>query len=102
MRTMDVWDTLKALFEGRMQMIVVDLHRQIQSMKCGEDNNVRTHFNNITNLHEQLATMGKSIPNDKHVSILLSSIPSNYKATISAMSTTAALMNAALTPDTVI
>ena len=91
MRTMDVWDTLKALFEGRMQTIVVDLHRQIQSMKCREDNNVRTHFNNITNLHEQLATMGKSIPNDKYVSILLSSIPSNYKATISAMSTTAAL-----------
>ena len=99
---MDVWDALKALFEGRTQMIVVDLCRQIQSMKCGEDDNVRTHFDNITNLCEQLAVMGKSIPDDEYASILLGSIPSNYKATISAMSTTAALTNAALTPDTVI
>ena len=101
-RAMDVWDALKALFEGRTQMIVVDLRRQIQSMKCGEDDNVRTHFDNIANLREQLAAMGKSIPDDEYASILLGSIPSNYEATISAMSTTAALTNAALTPDTVI
>ena len=99
---MDVWDALKALFEGRTQMIVVDLRRQIQSMKCGEDDNVRTHFDNIANLREQLAAMGKSIPDDEYASILLGSIPSNYEATISAMSTTATLTNAALTPDTVI
>ena len=99
---MDVWDALKVLFEGRTQMIVVDLHRQIQSMKCGEDNNVCTHFDNIANLREQLAAMGKSIPNDEYVSILLGSIPSNYEATISTMSTTATLTNAALTLDTVI
>ena len=29
-RAKDVWDALKKLFEGRTQMIVVDLHRQIQ------------------------------------------------------------------------
>ena len=83
---MDVWDALKALFEGRTQMIVVDLRRQIQLMKCREDNNVRTHFDNITNLREQLAAMGKSIPDDEYASILLGSIPSNYEATISTMS----------------
>jgi hypothetical protein len=74
-RAKDVWDALKALFEGRTQMIVVDLRRQIQSLKCGEDDNVRTHFDNIANLCEQLAAMGKTIPDKEYASILLGSIP---------------------------
>jgi len=83
-------------------MIVVDLRRQLQSLKCGEDDNVRTHFDIITNLCKQLAAMGTTIPDDKYVSILLGSIPSTYEASTSAMSTTAALTNTALTPNNVI
>ena len=93
----DVWDALKALFEGRTQMIVVDLRRQIQSLKCGEDDNVCTHSDNIANLHKQLAVMGKTIPDDEYTSILLGSIPSNFEAVISFMST-----HVTLTPDMVI
>ena len=102
MRTKDVWDVLKALFEGRTQMIVVDLCRQIQSLKCGEDDNVRTHFDNIANLHKQLATMGKTIPDDEYALILLGSFPSNFESVISSMSTHVALTNTTLTPDMVI
>jgi hypothetical protein len=102
MHTKDVWDALKKLFEGQMQMIVVDLRRQIQLLKCGEDDNICTHFDNIANLHEQLTAMGKTIPDEEYTTILLGSIPSTYEATISAMSTTAALTNADLNPDTVI
>ena len=93
----DIWDALKALFEGRTQMIVVDLCRQIQLLKCGEDNNVCTHFDDIANLHKQLAAMGKTILDDEYASILLGSIPSNFEAVISSMST-----HVALTPDMVI
>ena len=46
-RAKDVWDALRALYEGRSQMVIVDLRRKIQSLKCGEDENVRTHFDNI-------------------------------------------------------
>ena len=102
MRTKDVWDVLKVLFEGRTQMIVVDLRRQIQSLKCGEDDNVRTHFDNIANLHKQLATMGKTIPDDEYALILLGSFPSNFESVISSMSTHVALTNTTLTPDMVI
>ena len=98
-RAKDVWDALRALFEGRTQMIVVDLRRQIQSLKCGEDDNVRTHFDNIANLREQLAAMGKTIPDDEYTSIVLGSIPSTFEAVITSMSTTAALMHVPLTSD---
>ena len=101
-RAMDVWDELRALFEGRTQMIVVDLRRQLQNLKCGDKDNVRTHFDNIANLREQLAAMGTTIPDNEYTSILLSSIPSTYDHNTSAMATTTALTNAALTPNMVI
>jgi hypothetical protein len=98
----DVWDALKALFEGCMQMIIVDLCRQIQTMKCGEDDNMCTHFNMVTNLCEQLAAMGKTIADNEYVSILLGSLPAAYNTATSAMATTASLTNTTLTPDNVI
>ncbi len=98
----DAWDALRALFEGRMQMIVVDLCWQLQTLKCREEDNVCTHFETIANLHKQLAAMGKSIPDEEYASILLGSLPTAYDATTSAMSTTASLTNTDLTPNTVI
>src|SRR6266404_2975019 len=98
----EVWDALKVLYEGCTQMIVVDLRRQIQSLKCREDDNVRTHFDTLANFCEQLAAMGTTIPDNKYTSILLGSIPSTYEASTFTMSTTATLTNTALTPNTVI
>src|SRR6266702_238326 len=98
----DAWDALRALFEGRVQMIVVDLCWQLQTLKCREEDNVCTHFETIANLHKQLAAMGKSIPDEEYASILLGSLPTAYDATTSAMSTTASLTNTDLTPNTVI
>ena len=95
-RAKDVWDALKALFEGRSQMIVVDLRRKLQSMKCGEDDNVRVHFDQIADIREQLASMGTSIPDSEYASILLGSIPTSYEPATSAMSTTAKLTNTVL------
>jgi hypothetical protein len=61
-RAKDVWDALKDLFEGRSQMIVVDLRRKLQALKCGEDEDVRAHFDQIADIREQLAAMGTTIP----------------------------------------
>ena len=101
MHAKDAWDTLKVLFKGRLQMITVDLCRKIQSLKCGEDENICTHLDNVANLCEQLATMGTTIPDNEYTSILLGSIPSSYKTMTSAMLTAAKLSNTALTPSIV-
>jgi hypothetical protein len=98
----DIWDAVKALLEGRTQMLVVDLRQRIQMLKCSEDDNVRTHFNTIANLRKQLAAMGKTIADKEYASILLSSLPSAYDATTSAMLTSASLTNTTLTANTVI
>jgi hypothetical protein len=98
----DAWDTLKVLFKGRSQMIVMDLRRKIQSLKCREDENIHTHLDNVANLREQLAVMGTAIPDSKYATILLSSIPSTYDTMTSAMLTAARLGNTTLTPSLVI
>jgi LTR polyprotein gag-polypeptide-like protein len=46
----DAWDTLKALFEGRMTMVLVQLSQQLQSTCCSDDNNVHEHFEKLANL----------------------------------------------------
>jgi hypothetical protein len=101
-RAKDVWDGLKTLYEGRSQMITVDLRRKIQSLKCEEDGNVRTHIKTVANLCEQLAAMGTSIPDNEYASILLGSIPASYEPQMAAMSTTAKLMGMPLTSSMVI
>ena len=46
----DVWDTLKALFEGQTQMVIMGTSQQLQQTKCSEENNVREHFDKLISL----------------------------------------------------
>ena len=85
----DVWDASKSLFEGRTSLITVDLSRRLSSMRCSEDESVREHFDKLTGIREQLAAMGKSILNDKFVSILMGSLPKSYKLTLSGIAAAA-------------
>jgi hypothetical protein len=101
-RAKDVWDALKDMFEGRSQMIVVDLRRKLQAMKCGEDEDICAHLSKIADIREQLAAMGTTIPDDKYASILLGSAPTSFESTTSSMNTTAKLTRTVLTPDLVI
>src|SRR5216684_3348812 len=74
----DVWDALKAMYEGRTIMVLVKLSQQLQSMRCGGDDNMRKHFDKLANLKEQLAAMGKSVPNSEYALILMGSLPMSY------------------------
>ena len=77
----DVWESLKKYFEERTKMTVVDLARRFRNKKCGEKENIHTHFEQLTNMHEQLAAMGKIIDDDDFTDILLASLPSSYEST---------------------
>ncbi len=101
-RAKDVWDSLKKYFEERTKMTVVDLARRFRNKKCGEKENVRTHFEQLANMREQLAAMGKVIDDDDFTDILLASLPPTYESTRSAINASARISGKTLTPDTVI
>ena len=92
----DVWDELKKLYEGYTTLILVDLGRQIQTTCCAEEDSVCDHFNYLSDLHEQLAAMSKSMPYSEFVLILMGSLPPSYQPTLSGIAAAAEL--SAMTP----
>jgi hypothetical protein len=46
----DVWKKLKQLYEGHTEMMMTDLSQRLGSTKCGEEDNVHTHFQTLGDL----------------------------------------------------
>ena len=97
-----VWDELKKTFEGRTRSLLVDLGRKLQNTKCGEDDDVRAHFEALANFRKQLAAMGQSISNNQYTNALLSSLPPSYDANISIITTNADMSSTTITSNTVV
>src|SRR5262245_24069294 len=49
----DVWDALVAHCQERSGMISVDLRRKMQELRCGEQENVRTHLEKLADMYER-------------------------------------------------
>jgi len=98
---MEIWNTLRGLYKGHTTMIVVDMTRKLQNMKCGEDDDVRAHFTKLNNMHDQISAMGKTFTDEEYASILLSSLPSCYASTTSGMNAAAYYSGQPTTPDLV-
>src|SRR6266702_3442495 len=94
----DVWDQLKKLFEGCTTLILVDLGRRLQTTHCAEEDSIREHFERLTDLRQQLAAMGKTVPDSEYASILMGSLPPSYQPTLSAISMAAEMSGTTPTP----
>jgi hypothetical protein len=46
----DVWKKLKQLYEGCTEMMMTNLSQRLGSTKCGEEDNVCTHFQTLSDL----------------------------------------------------
>ena len=91
-----LWDALKALYEGRTTMILVKLSQQLQSTRCGDEENVCEHFDKLANLREQLAAMGKSVADNEYASILMGSLPSTYASMLGSIAASAEMSGTAV------
>jgi hypothetical protein len=100
--TQEVWDALKALYEGRTVMILVNLSQQLQNTRCGEEDNVREHIDKLANLREQIAAMGKSVPENEYASILMGSLPTSYAGMLGSIAASAEMSGVAVSPAVVI
>ncbi len=98
----EVWDNLKALFEGKSRTILVDLGRKLQATHCGEDDDVQAHFSNLANLHDKLAVLGRTVGNDKYIMVLIGSLPPCYDSPIDALTSSCDINNKDITPSAVI
>src|SRR5487761_336488 len=95
----DAWDTLKRIYEDRSKALVADLIRRFRNKRCEEDESIRSHFEFLADLREQLAAMGKAVSDDDYTDTLLASLPASYDGPVSSMSASACLGTKALTSE---
>jgi hypothetical protein len=75
----EMWTEIQDIHQKRSRMITVDLGKQLQHAKLGEDEDTRTFFTRLNALREQLASMGKTYDDEEFSSILLGSLPAAYE-----------------------
>jgi LTR polyprotein gag-polypeptide-like protein len=80
----------------------MDLTNKLQFLKCSEGDNLCTHFLDLTNLCDQLLTMGKSFSNEDFATILLRSLLDSYKMQTSSIITLVDMTNTAILPALII
>ena len=97
-----MWDAMKALFEGQLQNLIIDLQQKLQQQKCEEAGNLHTHFNILVSQHKQLATMGQTITDDEFTMILLWYLLELYDANVSQIMTAVDIGGRSVMPKSVI
>jgi hypothetical protein len=94
-----VWEILKRVYEDRSKALVADVIRRFRNRRCEETESVRTHFEALADLREQLAAMGKAVDDADYTDTLLASLPASYDSTISSISASAKLGSKTLTAE---
>ena len=74
----------------------------MQSVKCGDSEDVRTHFEKLANTREWLASMGVSLSDTKYANTLIGSLPTVYDPTISSITAASKLTKKPINPEDVI
>ena len=80
------WTTLKKIYEEKTRGLATDLMQQFWNTKCGENDNICSHFEHMTNVREQLVAMGKAISDEDYTDILLTSLPPSYDQSCTSIS----------------
>ena len=95
----EAWNALKADFEKRSKMITIELCKQLHKTRCVETGNIRTHFDNIRTMREELASLGTALSEPDFSAIILGSLPKSYDQFISAVIATASVLKKDLDPE---
>ncbi|EIW54232.1 uncharacterized protein TRAVEDRAFT_92309, partial [Trametes versicolor FP-101664 SS1] len=94
-----IWEAIAAEFEKKSRMFTVNLWRRLQDLRCGEKDDVRTHFAKMRTIHEDLAAMGQPPSEDDFYAIILGSMPPSYEPYLSALSAAMRATDKLLSPD---
>ncbi|KZP05325.1 hypothetical protein FIBSPDRAFT_967392 [Athelia psychrophila] len=98
----DAWKLLKEDFEKRSRMYMVDLRRRLQDQRCKESGDVRTHFDIMCTMREDIAALGDDLTDDDFGAMLLGSLPRSYDNYLSAISATLSVLGKSLDPESFI
>jgi hypothetical protein len=81
----DTWEVLKCVFEECSKALVADLIQRFQNKHYDEDESIRSHFENLADLHKQLAAMGNAGTDEDYIDMLLASLLAFYNGAVSSI-----------------
>ena len=56
-----IWKALEDHYQKQSQMVAINLHRRIQNQRCGDKDDIVTHFAALRTMREDLAAMGQRL-----------------------------------------
>jgi hypothetical protein len=80
-------------------MFMVDLRRRLQDERCEDNGNIRTHFDTMHTMCEDLAALGDDLNDEDFGAMLLGSLPQSYDSYLSAVTAALSVLGTKLTPD---
>ncbi|KAG6327849.1 hypothetical protein ID866_11240 [Astraeus odoratus] len=96
----EIFGHLAKLFQKRSRVVAVEILRKMQNLRCREKDDVRSHFDKLRNLREQLASMDQAPTDDSFTAIVISSLPLSYQPQIGAVMALAKVTGMTITSST--
>jgi hypothetical protein len=84
--TKKVWDAVVKHHHQKSQLIIVELHCELQNEKCDEKADVCAYLAKLQQMHNNLTLMGEVLPDDRFQAIILGSLPASYDTFLTAIS----------------
>jgi hypothetical protein len=97
-----MWDTLVTEITKKPQMVLTKLQRELRTMRCTEDDDLRVHLDKALDLHARLNEMGAQISEVEFMHIVLASIPPSYESTMDALTTSLEECGRPIKPENII
>ncbi|THG99610.1 hypothetical protein EW026_g2783 [Hermanssonia centrifuga] len=82
-----IMDSLITRFGQTTAAVTADAERQLFSMKCQSDLHIMKHLDNLELQYNHLTELGRKIDEKTYINIIIASLPSSYRPTIDALST---------------
>ncbi|TFY74272.1 hypothetical protein EWM64_g9740, partial [Hericium alpestre] len=101
-RAHKVWSTVCNEYEGKTEMVQINLRRRLQETCCQPSGDVCEHFDALLCMKEELAGMGAKLIDTDFAAIILSSLPADYDPVLSAMLSAARITGKTILPMTII
>ncbi len=97
-----IMDSLITRFGQTTAVVTADAERQLFSMKCQSDSHIMKHLDDLELQYNHVTGLGRKIEEATYINIIIASLPSSYRPTIDALSTSIDTQNrigAALRPN---
>lgn len=100
--TMEMWNTVKAVYNICSEMASIDLCQKLHSKKLSDNSDAIAHIGCLIDMQEQLTALGSTLADKEFTGVILSSLPKSYQDVIQSIAAAVNQMGTSITTDRVI